>query len=127
MDVYLVTTVPHLKVRLLRCLLSPGCWCLCLGAGLGDWYLRSLKVEVSEGMMAVLIPVILLVLHVLLVPGVVHPPEVPVPPGHQLSLNVCVLGNLDPRRLGPSVHQHLLLANQVTKHSNYVYHGLTCS
>ena len=81
-------------------------------------------------MMAVLIPVILLVLHVLLVPGVVHPPEVPVPPGQQLSLNVCVLGHLDPRRLGPGVHQHLLLATQVniyTKHSDNVYYGLTCS
>ena len=39
-DVYFVTAGPHLKVRLLRCLLSPGCWCLCLGAGLGDWYLK---------------------------------------------------------------------------------------
>ena len=70
--------------------------------------------------MAVLIPVILLILHVLLVPGVVHPPEVPVPSGHQLSLYVCVLGNLDPWLLGPGVHQHLLLATQVTKHLNYV-------
>ena len=30
----------YLVVLLLLCLLSPG-WCLCLGAGLGDWYLRE--------------------------------------------------------------------------------------
>ena len=54
--------------------------------------------------MHILIPVILLVLHVLLVQGVVDPPEVPVlSPGHQLSLDVCVLEDM-----GPGVQRLLL-------------------
>ena len=62
--------------------------------------------------MAISIPVILLVLHVLLVLGVVDPPKLPVPPGHHLSLNVCVLRDMGPRRLGPGVRQHLILVTQ---------------
>ena len=62
--------------------------------------------------MAILIPVILLVLHVLLVLGVVDPPKLPLPPGQQLSLNVCVLEDMGPRCLGPGVREHLILVTQ---------------
>ena len=147
----------HLVVLLLLCLLSPGWWCLCLGAGLGDWYLREtictreprswylhhlvwpssmlhssiliakrcLHTKVNtlnrchctgwiciKIWLAILIPVILLVLPVLLVLGVVDPSKLPFPPGQKLSLDVCVLKDMGPRRLGPGVREHLILFTQ---------------
>ena len=68
--------------------------------------------------MAILIPVILLVLHVLLVLGVVDPSELPFPPGQKLSLDVCVLKDMSPRRLGPGVREYLILVTQYYTRDN---------